>query len=586
MTLALTLLALALSGSQGARAQAVGDASRPVLTRQVQESLKRLQDGWLRWTTLLYGDETETALSVIDELMAVAQQLGMEELPDMSAGALQQAVEAARDGDTERAELALTAAERLAPGRSETAFARAEVARLTGDFTGRLSAEVRGYLLVLGSRKLEVPLLADLVLWLLVSLLVSGAFFVALLMFTRGRSVINGLGQGLARRLPFLPEPIIQVLMLVVLLLPLALPWGPVWLALYWSLLLWRPAFPNERGVLVVLWLLAALTPAAVDELRVRLDRELSPPVRAMECVIERQLYGDLFDDLSVLPAMLPDEVAVEHFLGDFHARLGQWEVARQRYEAVLDQEPENVSALIDLGAYYFNRGDYGNAVSRFQQAVSIDPNSAAAYFDLNRAYNESYLYDEARAALVEARRIDDLQVTEWIGRSEQSNIIITAEGGLARKVEIEQTLGEAWWPETSTSTTGRILRRLRSLPLLAAILACGFGLLAVLRRLDGRGVSGVPFQPGLAGRGDGTGWRRLVPGLSSAVQGRGIRALLGVFVPSSLLAALATAVGRGFSYPVPWRYDPGDWLLLSLSIGALAIVVAVRTFRSLRSGS
>jgi len=585
VTLALTLLAMAWGSAPVAQAQVVRNGSGPVITRQVQESLRRLQEGWLRWTTSLYGDETEAALSVIEELMAVAQELGMEGLPDMSAGALQQAVEAARDGNTERAELALTAAERLAPGRPETAFAEAEVARLSGDFMGRVVAEVRGYVLAFGVEDLEGPLLVDLVLWFLVSLLVSGAFFVALLMFTRGRAVINGLGQGLARRLPFLPEPIIQVLMLAALLSPLALPWGPVWLALYWSLLLWHPALPSERSVLVALWLVAGLTPAVADELRVRLDRELSPPVRAMECVIGRQLYGDLFDDLGVLPATLPDDVAVDQFMGDLHARLGQWEVARQRYETVLDEEPENVSALVDLGAYYFNRGDYGNAVSRFQQAASIDPNNAAAYFDLNRSYNESYLYDEARAALVEARRIDDSQVTDWIGRSEGPRIV-TAEGGFARKAEIEAALSEVWSPveASNSSAGGQMLRRLRSLPLLVGILVCGFALLVALRRFGGGGAAGWTFQSSPVARRDGVSWRRLVPGLSSAVQGRGLRAFVGLFVPASLLTALAAAIGRGFSYSVPWRYDPGDWLLLTVSIGGLVLIVVVRAFRALRS--
>lgn len=337
--------------------------------------------------------------------------------------------------------------------------------------------------------------------------------------------------------------------------------------------------------MLVALWLLVALTPTVVGELRREATRSLSPPVRAMESVIDRQLYGDLFQDLGTLRSTLPDQVAVEQFLGDFHARLGQWEIARQRYEAVLDEEPENVSALIDLGAYYFNRGDYGNAVARFQEALSIEPESAAAYFNLNRAYNESYLYDEGREALLEARRIDDLQVTEWMDLPEDEHIV-TAKGGFARRAEIEEALDEVWSSPGETPTGGEVFQRVRSVPMVGGLLVGGFVLLLVMRRLGGGAVAGGSFQTRSATRREGVSWRRFVPGLVSASQGRGIRAFLAVLLPASLLAVIAVAVGRGFGYPVPWRYDPGDWLLLSVAIVGLVAIVALRTFGALRSRS
>ena len=54
----------------------------------------------------------------------------------------------------------------------------------------------------------------------------------------------------------------------VVLLWPLALPSGLLWLPLFWSLLLWTYLSASERVVLVALWLLVGAAPLVVTEQR------------------------------------------------------------------------------------------------------------------------------------------------------------------------------------------------------------------------------------------------------------------------------------------------------------------------------
>ncbi len=61
----------------------------------------------------------------------------------------------------------------------------------------------------------------------------------------------------------WLPRPAAVVVIAALLLWPLALPSGLLWLPLFWSLLLWGYASRSERFVLVALWLLLGLTPVA-----------------------------------------------------------------------------------------------------------------------------------------------------------------------------------------------------------------------------------------------------------------------------------------------------------------------------------
>lgn len=570
---AFILAALPAAGPAGAQA-AVAGGPTPELTPAVQESLRRLQEGWLQWTGALYGGDPERARAVVEDLLATSGQLGMRRLPDLAAGSLALAVEAAREGDVERAALALEAAERLDPGRPETAFAAAAVARIEGSWGAMLAHEARGYLR-LPRMGLERRLaLFDLAAWALASLLLAAGLFVVLLMAVRGPALVRDLGGFFGRRLPALPAAGAALGIAAVLLWPLVLPSGVLWLALYWALLLWGYAGAAERSVLALSWLLLVVAPLAVSGLRERVALTLSPPVRAMEAVARHRLYGGLFTDLGILPGALPDEPAVDHFLADLQVRLGQWDEARSLYLEVLEEEPKNVAALVNLGAYYFNRGDHGNAVALFQQATALSSRKpavgAAAHFDLSLAYAASYLFDESREALLEARRIDDVRVSRWLRPAERERIV-TVEEGIARSREIEAALRREWSPPSEASPPLRFLRQARSAILVALLAAVALAFHAV--RGGRRAAPAERSRPGRLAA-------ALVPGLPSAAEGRGGRALAALWVLSgAALALLVSAGGAGASLPwaLPWRYQPGGWFLPLLAAGALAVFLAAR---------
>lgn len=573
---AAALLAL-LAGAAPAAAQGVSGSAVPELTPPVQQSLSRLQEGWLQWTGALYGGDPDRAREVVEDLVTTSAQLGMRRLPDLAAGALVQAVEAAREGEAERAALALEVAERLDPGRPEIAFAAADVALLGRDLPAALAAQARGWLR-LPRMGLEWRLTRHgLFLWALASLLLAAGLFVALLMGVRGPALVRDLEGFLGRNFRALPTAGIAAVAAVLLLWPLVLPSGVLWLAVYWSLLLWGYAGRAGRAVLIAAWLLLGTAPVVVTQTRERAALALSPPVRAMESVSRDRLYGGLFTDLSILPGALPDEPAVAHFLADLHLRLDQWDEARRRYQEVLEEEPENVDALVNLGAYYFDRGDFGNAVALFQQAAALagdrGSRSAVAQYDLSLAYAESYLFDEGREALLEARRIDDLRVSRWLQRPERDRIV-TVEGGVARIGEIEAALRADWVPHSEVSRPLRLLRRGRPAILLALLAAVAVAFHAVRRS---RGAAPAPPAQG------GRLLQVLVPGLPSAAAGRPVRAFGALWLLSALVLALVAGAG-GAGYPVPWRYDPGGWFLQAVAGALLLGWLTVRGVRLARA--
>jgi len=423
--------------------------------------------------------------------------------------------------------------------------------------------------------------LHDLFVWAMASLLFSFGLFVVLQMAVRGPALVRDMGRFVSRQTSGIPGLLVAAVVSVALLWPLALPSGVLWLALYWSFLLWGYMGASERAVLVCGWLLLAGSPVVVEEARERVALELSPPVRALDSAARRRLYGGLFTDLGVLPGALPGAPAVEQFLADLHLRLGQWDEARLAYEGVIENEPENVSALLDLGAYYYHRGDYGNAIAMFQKASVLDPDGvevgAAAYWDLSLAYAASYLFDENSVALREARRINDAAVNSWFRLPDRERLV-TVEGGVARIPEIERALRREWSPKTEVSPGLDLLRKARPalLLLLLASLALVFhALTGGSRRADGDAAAHRSVQ--------GRWLPALVPGLSSAARGRGLRAYLALLVVAGPVLVLAAGGGE-LGYPIPWRYDPGGWLLPGVAVLVILFLAGVRAWRVARS--
>jgi len=535
------------------------------LTPVVRQQLKRIQEQWLQWVSA--GDRAHSEAAV-SELLASAGQLGMSRLPDLSLGALAWGVEAARRKDFARAGWSLEAAERLDPGRPEVAFAEASVAQAAGAYPRFAAALCRAC-----PRLFLLPLerylwLQDLLIWSLYLLLLTGGLFIGALMATRGGGLFHDLARWFGRRLP---RGVALVLAAAALLWPLALPGRLTWLLLLWSLLLWGYASSSERVVLVGLWLLVGSAPLLIAAQERSVAVRLSPPVKALESLRQRRLYGGLFTDLGLLRSSLPDSPAVKQLLADVHRILGQWELARRLYSDVLAAQPQNAAAMLDLGVYAFNRGDTSSAIQYFQQAAAADPRHAApALFDLSQAYNESYLFDEAHRALAQAKAIDAERVDRWLSGVEQERVV-TAGGGLAQIPDIERSLiGPA---------TGLDLVQHGA----SVAVALGALLLAVALHLARRpyGYSDTEWQWRLGHRALDT-WRRvLLPGLASAEAGDGARAFLALLTPVGLLML---PWFERIGYRIPWGYDPGNLAAWTLAVTGLLLYLGARLRWELRN--
>jgi len=545
------------------------------LTAQTRQSLRRIAEIWDQWILAYYQEDSDRSGDLVEQLLETAQEVGLTRLPDLAIAAQVGALEAARNGDYERARWALEVASRLDPDRPENEFVSARVAWHRSNFPVSLFHSTRGLLQLVRLPSQRRLVILDVALWGLGVLLLTGTFFVALQMASKGGGLFRDLVRLLSR---FMPPWLSYPLSVVLLLWPLLLPYGPLWMILGWSILLWGYGSPSERTVLIGLWLLLGTAPFLVVATRDQVWQELSPSVQVLDQVRSGRLYGDLFRDLEVLRTSLPESTAVQHFLADLYGILGQWDLARSLYDQVLQKEPNQPGILINLGAYYFFTNDFGSAVEHFQRAASMNPRDAVALFNLGQTYSEQYFFDESQAAIAQARTLDNEAVTQWLKRTGRDRII-TPLTGFSRAGEIRRELAAKWAAENQATSRDDLLRRGTSLLGSLALIIIAL-LLHLVRRPFG--YAEPPIDLSL----DRGIFERLIraflPGLEAAEVGEGGHAFVSLLVAVSLLML---PLGGVLTFSLPLGFAPGKTLPWTIAILGLLIFFGVRLVRELRRG-
>jgi tetratricopeptide (TPR) repeat protein len=107
---------------------------------------------------------------------------------------------------------------------------------------------------------------------------------------------------------------------------------------------------------------------------------------------------------LSVAVAVLLGLVACgdsssveEHFQqGNEYAQAGEFEKAITEFEAVLQIDPDNVSAMSNLGVVYYNLGRLDEAIQQYQEAIARAPDDADIHSNLAAAFVQKGQLDKA----------------------------------------------------------------------------------------------------------------------------------------------------------------------------------------------
>jgi hypothetical protein len=385
-------------------------------------------------------------------------------------------------------------------------------------------------------------------------LTITSLLFVALQMATKGWALVRDLA---VRMGTFAPGVVSIGMAALLLVWPLLLPGGWVFLVLLWAAMLWSYCSGSERVALAVAVLTLSLGPAVLANVKGGLELDLLPAVRALDRIQDGRLYGQLLRDLKYLDDALPDSVDRQNLLADVHVGMGQDELARPIYRAVLAADPDNGEALNNLGAFHFRRGESIEAIEFFSQAAEIPEAALAASYNLAQTYQRLLEFDRAETYLTRARALDAEQVSGWLAIQQAPvHLAMPPEGygRLRQQLRAEASDTPRAWPEL-----------LRALGLAIGVMLGGL-VLGALRRTT---------LPSSKGAGRLRTWTRvLLPGLDSLETGEGGRAFSALLVP---IAALMAPLSVRWSAKLPWPYDPTMTLAVVASLVVLGAFLAAR---------
>ncbi|MEM7202779.1 MAG: tetratricopeptide repeat protein [Planctomycetota bacterium] len=131
-------------------------------------------------------------------------------------------------------------------------------------------------------------------------------------------------------------------------------------------------------------------------EARLALGQVLSELGRYEEAEVE---YG------NYVRARPTDREVLREYVRLLIYQLARLDQASPLVQRMVDQDPEDIEALMNLAAIHWKAGKPHDARDVYRQVLQIDPNSAAAVLNLANLYYEPLARDDKQAAWTRARR-------------------------------------------------------------------------------------------------------------------------------------------------------------------------------------
>ncbi|HEY7863162.1 MAG TPA: tetratricopeptide repeat protein, partial [Thermoanaerobaculia bacterium] len=410
-------------------------------------------------------------------------------------------------GLTQRAARAFDAALKLDEDNADARAARAWFLFRRGDYMGALKEELRAAAALVSTREGRLAVLSSAALWFSGALLFAFAGLVIAMGLRRLPAAVHDL-QEYAHRSRFGSAAVIP-LALAAILAPLAVGFGPVWIALWWAVLVMPYAAGKERIALITGLVAIALCSPLLQYVARENILQRSPLHVAAVDLEERREDASAEDGLRQASSVFAEDSDVWFLLGMYAERSGDLEKAAANYTRAIVAEPTNFRNFLNRGNVRFREGDFTSAIRDYEAATNLAPQAAEAFFNLSLAKGEAYDFPGQASAMTKARALNNARVEEWSEAPALQRIVTAPYSVTQARDRIER------WNAQEKSK--RLPGHAPPLPIWRALLSpftllpLGFLALAVLwsRRRDTRGVAeecdrcGAAYCPYCKNRGE-----------------------------------------------------------------------------------
>jgi tetratricopeptide (TPR) repeat protein len=385
---------------------------------------------WFEFLNAFLEDDAKGAASAVSDMRKAARTVGVSRLSDFSRTAVHEGRRAEAVGRFDRAGRAYAVATELDDANSDALLAQIGFLIRQRRFSAAALLLPDAATALLATQESRFALLSSFAFWIYSALSAALLGWIIILLVEQFPRVGHDMEEASERLLGFRRA---WPLTLLVLFLPLAFGFGPLWIALFWAIWIYPYAEGLERGVLAgVLILLGLMAPLLSLVARENII-ERSPLYVAALDLEERREDASAEDGLRQAAAVFAEDPDVWFLLGMYAERSGDLERAVSSYDRAIQANPKEYRSFLNRGNVYFQEGDYSQAIRDYEAAGQRDSRAPESYFNLAIARAETYDFDGQVAAIAKARELSDARVRAWTERPT-----------LARVVSVPYTLGQA----------------------------------------------------------------------------------------------------------------------------------------------
>jgi tetratricopeptide (TPR) repeat protein len=366
---------------------------------------------WFEFLNAHLEDDARGAAAALAEVQKTAQAVGIRYLSDFARTATHLGREAEARGRFERALRAYDAALLLDSANCDAQFARIGFLLRRGSVEKAAAALPGAIRSLWATGESRLAALSAIFFWLATALAAATLASALVLLVRHGRFPAHDVSE-IGRR--FFGRGAALPLAILVLTLPLAFGLGPVWMVLFWGVLIYPSCEKRERAVLALALVALGLVPALAAAVSRENILERAPLYVAVVDLIERREDASAQDGLRQASAVFGEDEDVWLLLGIYAERSADLNGALAAYDRAVRAAPSDYRPVLNRGNVRFQEGDFAQAIRDYQAAAERAPGEAEAYYNLALARAELYDFNGQMEALQRARQVSARDVAYW----------------------------------------------------------------------------------------------------------------------------------------------------------------------------
>jgi tetratricopeptide (TPR) repeat protein len=427
-------LVTSLPGAQPAYAQETVSPLPPPVTRSLYRSR------WFEFLNAHFEDDARGAASALAEMRKTARTVGVSRLSDFSRTAVHEGRRAEALGRADRTIRAYAAARELDDANSDALLSQIGflIRQHHWSAAGALLPET--VVALLATQESRLALFSSCVFWVASGLAAALLGWIIVLLVEHFPRISHDVEEASGR---FLGPRTIWPLTLTLLLLPLGFGLGPVWILLFWGVVVYSYIEGADRlvlaGALIVVGSIAPFLSLVARENIV----ERSPLYVAALDLEERREDASAEDGLRQAAAVFAEDPDVWFLLGMYAERAGDSERAVSSYDRAIQANSKEYRGFLNRGNVHFQEGDYAQAIRDYEAAGQRAPTAPEVYYNLSIARAEAYDFDGQAAAIAKARELSEARVRGWSERPTLARVVAVPYTLQQARHKIEQWNGQ-----------------------------------------------------------------------------------------------------------------------------------------------